>query len=164
MSCGKLASQLSLGSRVSIDEATGRFITALPKIATALVAWQARSNHSGSVVCVSPLTDPQGVTYPGLTVQLEAKAPTAVESCLYLFTIFRLDQGKRTRAYQLEVIPAAKRGHNGPTGPIFGPHEHFGEEAFAVVDDEVNCGDWLAAYIWFCRRCTLTAPTIASPC
>lgn len=142
-------------------------LLARPKEAMEAPQWRPRENHAGNVIAVSVLLDADSITMPGFTVQLEARAPVVVDSCLYLFSIMvRTSRGPR-RAYQLEVCPHGKRSHNDRAGPIFGPHEHVGVEPDDVVhsvsDTALHCGDWYGCWEWFLRRCTLTAPTMRAP-
>lgn len=127
------------------------------------MAWAKRSNHAGHQVCGAPLFDAAGVAIPGLTLGLEVRAPLVAASCLFQFTLFKLLHGHRRRAYQLEVVPAGKVSHRDALQTLHGPHEHFGEAAFAVQDPAVHCGDWAACYAWFLLRCNLLAPNIAPP-
>lgn len=150
---------------MSIGEEEARSLLARAKVVTDALEWTARPNHAGSVWCTAVVFDAQGVAIPGVTLQLEAKAPIAVDACLFHFSLFKQVHGKRLRVYQLEVAPAKKKTHNGPKGALHGPHEHFGEDvAEEVHDPSVRCGDWPAAFRWFCVRCNLTAPPIEAPC
>lgn len=135
----------------------------LPKTARGHASWVARPNHAGSVIAVFSVLDATGATFPGLTLQLEAKAPIVVDQCLYLFTFLQFARGVRGRLYQLEVCPSQKKSHVDSNQVIHGPHEHL-EEACPVVDASVQCGDWAAAYAWFLRRCNLNAPNMSAPC
>lgn len=136
----------------------------MPKSARGDLIWDGRPNHAGHQICTAVLIDADGVTVPGLTIALEVKAPVFVDSCMYLFTVYKLIHGRKERAYQLEVVPTAKRSHNGPEGTFYGPHEHYGEQAFPVAVPEVHCGNWEACYRWFCTRCTLQPAPITLPC
>jgi hypothetical protein len=109
------------------------------------------------------LTDPNGITLPGLTVTIEIVAPIVVPACLYLFTIFKLHEGRRHRVYQLEVCPDEKVSHRDPMQVLYGPHEHFGEEAQKPPTEALTCGDWKAAYLWFCERCNLEPYNLEPP-
>lgn len=124
---------------------------------------QARSNHAGHLVGVAELTDAQGITLPGLTLQIEVKAPIDCDRCLYLFSIMRLKTRQRRRVYQLEVSPLGKRTHNG-TQTIHGPHEHIDEnEPIAIDHPDVKCDNWPGALAWFFRRTHITPFEILDP-
>lgn len=130
--------------------------------------WHPRANHAGNVIAVSVLLDAEGITMPGFTVQLEARAPVVVDSCLFLFSIMLRTQKGQRRVYQLEICPAGKRSHNGKTGPLYGPHEHLGiapnDIAVQVLDPALHCGNWAGCWEWFLKRCNLTAPAMHAPC
>lgn len=147
-----------------ITEDEGRLIAAMPKRALDALAWEPRPNHAGNVFCHSVIVDREGVTIPGVTVVLEARAPLLVQSCFYLFTLYKSVAGQRRRAYQLEVVPAGRRSHNGPSGPLYGPHEHFGEAAFRVTDPSVACTNWPNCLAYFLQQANLDPLTVSSPC
>ena len=69
----------------------------LPKQALRWSGFKARGNHVGHLVGVAELMDAQGVTMPGYTLQIEIKAPVDTARCLFLFSIMRLHQKKRSR-------------------------------------------------------------------
>ena len=146
-----------------ITEAEARAIVLQPKQTLNALVWVARQNHAGVKHCSAVLADLNGVTIPGLTVELEVKAPIVAAACFYQLTIFRFAHGRRTRAYQLAVFPASKKSHIDAQQVIYGPHEHFGEPAFAVTDQAVGCDRWPSTYAWFLNRCNLQAPTIDLP-
>ena len=101
---------------------------------------------------------------PGLTLQFEIKRPIVVERCLYEFGLFLLDHGIRRRVYQLNVSPRDKRSHNSPLGPMYGPHEHVGNQVLPIVDSDVACGLPGVAFAFYCRRINLTfAGSFKSP-
>jgi len=136
----------------------------VPKIVLNWSGLKPRSNHIGHLVGLGEIAEGRtGITLPGLTVQVEVKAPQDVARCLYLFTVFQLKAGTRHRAYQLEVAPANKRTHNGDNGPIYGPHEHLYEEVTAVDHADVNCGNWGGALRWFFFRIALDPIEIPDP-
>lgn len=135
-----------------------------PKLAIRWSGFRQRHNHAGHVVGVAELTDIQGVTLPGLTLQIEVKAPVSTERCLILFSIMQTVKTKRTPVYQLEVAPATKRTHNGAT-VIYGPHEHVGRELepTAVVNSNVNCDNWANTVVWFFNRVSVVPFPIENP-
>lgn len=147
-----------------ITEEHARQLADLPKVASDPLVWEERGNHAGNKFCYSIVQDVSGAVLPGLTVQLEVRAPVKVVSCFFLFTLFKLADRQRLRVYQLEVAPLGKRTHNGREGALYGPHEHFGEEAFAVQDPAVTCDDWSACLAYFARRCSLTLSHVLPPC
>jgi hypothetical protein len=122
-----------------------------------------RHNHAGHLVGVASLIDPSGVTIPGLTLQIEVKAPVDAVRCLYLLSIMQLRHRKRIRVYQLEVAPSEKRTHNGET-TIRGPHEHFGDATpTAVSNHSVRCDNWSGVMQWFFERTCITPFEIEDP-
>ena len=131
------------------------------------MAWLIRDNHAGHVIATAVLTDADGVTLPGLTLVIEAKAPVVTSRCLFLLGIQYNRRGKKGRVYQLEVCPTDKRSHNGMDGPIYGPHEHVGEAGDSVTPlahPEVSCSNWLGVWAWFVARCNLDLEVLESPC
>lgn len=127
-------------------------LLAAPKQALRWSGFKPRSNHAGHLVGVAELVDPQGITLPGYTLQIEIKAPVDTARCLFLFSIMQLHQKRRRRVYQLEVAPRSKRTHNGATA-IHGPHEHAGEdEPTPVAHPDVDCDNWPGALRWFFNR------------
>lgn len=134
-----------------------------PKQALRWSGWRTRNNHAGHLIGVAELVDMHGVTLPGYTLQIEIKAPVDTSRCLYLFSIMRLKQKQRLRAYQLEVAPHNKRTHNG-TAAIYGPHEHIDDaEPTAVDDPSVRCDNWTVALDWFFTRVSVQPFPIEDP-
>ncbi len=135
-----------------------------PKIVLNWSGLAPRSNHIGHLVGVGELADADtGITIPGLTLQVEVKAPRDVARCLFLFTIFQLRIGVRHRVYQLEVSPASKRTHNGDAGAVYGPHEHVDEDVTAVHHDDINCENWMGSLQWFYERTSIAPFDIPDP-
>lgn len=126
-----------------------------PKFCAGEIEWVERTNHAGRLISTSVLEDDTGATIPGLTMQLEIKRPVVVDRCLYEFGLFLLEKGVRRRVYQLNVTPANKLSHNGVTGPIYGPHEHIGDEAVALQQSDIECGKVEAAFAHYCTRINL---------
>lgn len=133
-----------------------------PKQALRWTGLRPRSNHAGHLFGVAELVDNQGVTLPGLTLQIEIKAPVDAARCLFLFSLMRLQHGKRRRLYQLEVSPHNKRTHNGQTA-IYGPHEHIEDDTNQVTDPAVRCDNWFAALQWFFNRVSVQPFEIEDP-
>lgn len=127
-------------------------LLAMRKRARAWSGWIARENHAGHLYGIAQLCSDDGVTIPGLTVQMEVKAPITADVCLFLFSLMRLRGRERSPMYQLEVAPKGKRTHNGIT-TIYGPHEHVGSlEPTPVVDQNVDCAGWSRCLGWFVDR------------
>lgn len=140
-------------SDVSHDQA--RQLMALPKLCSASLAWSERDNHVGLLLASAQPEDETGAILPGLTLQFEIKRPIVVDRCLYEFGLFLLEHGIRRRVYQLNVSPPDKRSHNGPLGPMYGPHEHVGNRVLPIDDPDVACGHPDVAFSYYCRRINL---------
>lgn len=125
-------------SDVSHDQAVQ--LMGLPKLCSVSLAWSERDNHVGLLLASAQPEDETGAILPGLTLQFEIKRPIVVDRCLYEFGLFLLEHGVRRRVYQLNVSPADKRSHNGPLGPMYGPHEHVGNRVLPIDDPDVACG------------------------
>lgn len=141
-------------SDVSHDQALQ--LMTQPKLCTAVLVWSERDNHVGLLLASAQPEDATGAILPGLTLQFEIKRPIVVERCLYEFGLFLLDHGVRRRVYQLSVSPADKRSHNSPMGPMYGPHEHVGNQVLPIVEPDVACGRPEVAFGYYCRRINLT--------
>lgn len=122
-----------------------------------------RNNHAGHLMGVGDLADINGITIPGLTMQIELKAPIDAARCLFLFSLMLLQARERRRIYQLEVCPQNKRSHNGKEGPVYGPHEHIGQGVFPVADPKVSCDNWAGALQWFFAKTHITPFDIQDP-
>lgn len=134
-----------------------------PKTAIRWSGLQPRKNHVGHLIGVAELVDSGGITLPGLTLQIEVKAPIDCERCLYLFSIMRWKNRQRRRVYQLEVSPLGKRTHNGTT-TIHGPHEHVEEnEPIRIDNPDVRCENWAGALAWFFKRTHIAHFDIQDP-
>lgn len=130
-------------------------LMALPKLCNASLVWSERDNHVGLMLASAQPEDETGAILPGLTLQLEIKRPIVVDRCLYEFGLFLLEHGIRRRVYQLNVSPADKRSHNGPLGPMYGPHEHVGNRLLPIDDPDVACGHPDVAFAYYCHRINL---------
>lgn len=127
-----------------------------PKRTGVWSGWEHRSNHAGHMIGTAALLEQDGTTIPGITLQVEIKAPVVAVSCLYLFSIMQLAGRERRRLYQLEVSPSIRRSHMG-IAPIYGPHEHVGDtEASPVTDPNVHCDQWDGSVAWFFLRTSIT--------
>lgn len=146
-----------------MDLSTFHGLLSQPKTVVSWSGWSPRSNHVGHLLGTAALVDSAGITIPGLTMQLEVKAPVVFTSCLFLFTLMRLRGKDRSRLYQLEVAPAGKRTHNGATA-VYGPHEHLlSQEPIPVSDPGVNCDSWDDCAAWFLLRTSIVAPSLPNP-
>lgn len=83
------------------------------------------NNFAFKVLAFRPI-DEEGLTIPGVTVEIHLRVGLTADRCKYTFTLFHLSKQKKRRIYQLEVVPKSKRSHNGPPR-LYGPHEHFGD-------------------------------------
>lgn len=131
-------------------------LMAFPKLCNVTLTWSERDNHAGLLLATAQPEDTTGAILPGMTLQLVVKRPLVVDRCLYELGLFQLDHGMRRRVYQLNVTPADKRSHNGPNGPLYGPHEHIGHQVLPVDDPDITCGRLDVAFAFFCRRIHLT--------
>lgn len=128
--------------------------------------WEQRVNHAGHVIWFAEVFDESDATMPGVTVSLEVKEASPVDTCLQLFTLHLKRGMTKRRLYQLEVVHTQKRSHNGPDGAIYGPHEHIGEYAtFAIEDANVKCDNWAGSLAMFARRAGVNfLVPVESPC
>lgn len=125
--------------------------------------WMPRSNHAGHLIATAELFDSSYISIPGVTIQLEVKAPVIVDSCLYLFSIMRHRAKQRRPIFQLEVAPCSKRTHNG-IPPIYGPHLHKGDsEPVPIVHPEVRCGNWAGSLEWFLEQAHIELFSMEDP-
>lgn len=100
---------------------------------------QPRRNHAGYTSASARPDDMFGATIPGLTVELELKAPSLIDACKNIASIYLSRHGVKYRVYQLEVQPAAKRSHNEPGNTLYGPHQHIGDCALEYDHSKVSC-------------------------
>lgn len=118
--------------------------------------WKVRGNHVSHLIGVAEITDDEGVSIPGLTIELEVKAAVVANACLYLFSLMQLRGRDRVPVYQLEVASPLKRTHNG-LAVIYGPHEHIGSaEPTPITDTRVDCSSWPNSLQWFSERIKVT--------
>ncbi|PHN31861.1 hypothetical protein [Pseudomonas sp. ICMP 561] len=99
------------------------------------------TNLAFKVIAFRPV-DEEGLSIPGLTVEIHLRVGLTADRCKYTFTLFRLSRQKKRRIYQLEVVPKAKRSHNGPPR-LFGPHEHLGESRILPVQSDMDCTNYV---------------------
>ena len=135
-----------------------------PKSARNWTGFKLRDNHAGHLIGSAILVDRQEITIPGVTMEIEIKAPIVTTRCLLLFTLRYRDGKRRPRAYQLEVVPSDKRSHNGEV-PLYGPHEHILElDAVSIQSPEVHCDNWDGCFEWFLNRVNVSNFEVARPC
>lgn len=138
-------------------------IIIIPKSVLRPPTWAPRSNHAGHLIATANLMDASFATIPGVTLQLEIKAPVIVDSCLYLFSIMRHAAKRRWPIFQLEVAPSEKRTHNG-SPPLYGPHLHCEDaEPVSVLDPNVHCGDWAGSLKWFLEQTNIASFSMEDP-
>lgn len=108
-------------------------------------------------VCEFRVEDDEMATIPKIIVAVSLRVGFIPEECLYNFTVFWQDGGRKYRAYQLEVCPPGKRSHNGgkASPDCYGPHEHVGGHVEEVSLD-LGCPDHQQWFEWFCKRVNLT--------
>lgn len=128
--------------------------------------WEPRTNHGGHIFWFAEVFDEVDATIPGVTVTLEVKAAAPVDTCLHQFTLYKRVGIAKRRVYQLEVVHSEKKSHNGPDGPLYGPHEHVCElEVESVVSPEVRCDNWHGSLAYFARAAGVTfLESVESPC
>lgn len=127
----------------------------LPKQYDGVVHAETKATHSAfKVIYFRPL-DEDRVSIPGLSIEITIRTGLVVDRCKYTFTLFMLSQRKKHRVYQLEVVPADKRSHNGPPR-IYGPHEHYGDSGdVRPVQNSLCCSDYKEWLNLFCQRINL---------
>lgn len=128
--------------------------------------WEPRSNHCGHTFWFAEVFDEVDATIPGVTVTLEVKDAAPVDTCLHQFTLYKRVGTAKRRVFQLEVVHPEKRSHNGPDGPLYGPHVHVCEaETRRVVSPEVRCDNWSGSLAFFAREAGVTfLESVESPC
>ncbi|RAQ93318.1 hypothetical protein A4G86_27215 [Burkholderia pseudomallei] len=132
-------------------------LIAMRKILHGDIELTARKNHAGYLAAVLRPEDELGGTLPGMTVEVEMKAAMLIDACRTSATLFVLRQGVKWRVHQIEVQPAHKRSHNAPAGPLYGPHEHRGDEALSLEDVTLSCQTPLSeVFAVFCNRSNIS--------
>ncbi len=118
---------------------------------------QPRRNHAGYTSASARPDDMFGATIPGLTVELELKAPSLIDACKNIASIYLSRHGVKYRVYQLEVQPAAKRSHNEPGNTLYGPHQHIGDCALEYDHSKVSCSTPIDDFFrLFCAEANIT--------
>lgn len=127
-----------------------RSILERQKLLVGELTWSEDPNQSRYRLARFVVADENGVTIPGLTVEFDFRRGLIVADCKFSFTIFSQRGLKRCRVYQIEVMPPERRGHNGESGGIYGPHQHFGERAAVLDPVGLGCLDheqWLREFL-----------------
>lgn len=141
--------------------ASDETIISMPKGYADKLAYATKdTNRAFQVIAFRP-EDELGVTIPGVTIEICLRTPQVVDDCKYTFTLFRLDKQRKRRIYQLEVVPRAKKSHNGPPR-IYGPHVHRLDDVTAVNLD-LCCKDYQDWLAWFCEQVNLTLESEPPP-
>lgn len=117
-----------------------------PKLLVGELAWDEDPNQSRYILARFVVADESGATIPGLTVEFDFRHGMVATDCKFSFTLFSQHGNRRSRIYQIEVMPLDRRGHNGNSGGLYGPHQHFGERAEPLDIIGLGCLDherWL---------------------
>lgn len=134
-------------------------IIALPKFWHGDLDWKEDPPGSDTLFAKGNLTDADGATIPGLTVELTYLRRGDFEfECNDRFTVFKLVTTKKQRAFQVEVCPADEQSHIEPDGTkYYGPHEHVGERYQALPENHRAAGcDHQAWFYTFLTRAAIT--------
>lgn len=82
----------------------------------------------------------------------------------YLFTLFKVKDNTKQRAYQIEIRPRNRKAstHNGVV--IYGPHEHLGDDVFQL-DEGIDVDDFDTWLSIFCDKVKLdlTQTSVSKP-
>lgn len=114
-------------------------LIALAKVVNVDLALSPRKNHAGYLIASARVEDEFGATIPGMTVEIEAKAPLLIDACRNTVSLFVLRRAVKWRVHQIEIQPSGKRSHNELGKTIYGPHEHRGDKAQPLHDTNVSC-------------------------
>ncbi|WP_246326971.1 hypothetical protein [Burkholderia guangdongensis] len=148
---------LTIEAMPDLSRAEAERLIAMKKILRGDVELKARKNHAGYLLAILRPEDDLGATLPGMTVEIETKAPLIIDACRTTATLFVLRQGVKWRVHQIEVQPTHKRSHNAPGGPLYGPHEHRGDETLALEDVTLSCQTPLEEFFAvFCKRSNIS--------
>ena len=156
----------SRGSRITIERlqrmpdlsrVEAEPLIALKKILRGDIELKARKNHAGYLQAILRPEDDLGATVPGMTIEVETKAPLLVDACRTTATLFVLRQGVKWRVHQIEVQPPHKRTHNGVGGALYGPHAHRGDATLPLEDVTLSCQTPLDEFFAvFCERSNIS--------
>lgn len=148
------------------DEATARAMmqAAGPMRAGPAMQWRPRGNQTNYRVCATTLHDAAGVSVPGMTLQLEVRRPARVGDCYFMFGVYLSTRAGRWRVLQIEVYPANKPSHRCPDGTVLhGPHLHWGEDGFTIVDTRLHCDDWAGSLAVFTELASISNVNVPPP-
>lgn len=146
-----------MGHGQCTDRETALRLMAVAKVSTKSHEWTCKPNNSAfMLINIRPedAADELGGFIPGMLVLIEYKVPVRIREEKYLFTLFKQDPGRLTRAYQLEVVPLTRKSSNHNGVAIYGPHEHVGPDAEALGDvhQVTDFDGWLEV---FCAKVNL---------
>lgn len=110
-----------------------------PKILLGDLIWGEDPTQSRYQLARFLVADENGATIPGLTVAFDFRRGNVANDCKFTFTLFGQRGTARRRIYQIEVVPPERRSHNGESGALYGPHQHFGEKALPLNVDALGC-------------------------
>lgn len=106
---------------------------ALPKYIDGNVVWINSPQNSRFFSAFFDVLNNQGETIPGLTVDIHFRKG-AIGLCNYKFGLFKFSEGKKLRAYQIEVYPPDQQSHKEIGLTLFGPHQHIGPNAETIPE------------------------------
>jgi hypothetical protein len=124
-----------------------------------VLCFEGKDNNLAFKVLAFRPVDEEGLTIPGVTVEIHLRVGLTADRCKYTFTLFHLSKQKKRRIYQLEIVPRSKRSHNGPPR-LYGPHEHFGDTDIRPVQSDLDCTDYIAWLDLFCNRINLALDAV----
>src|SRR5690606_17327803 len=126
-----------------------------PKFMDEDFKWREESPHSAILWTAAPLLDEQGVTIPEHMVDLTYRRGKYKDECKYLFTIFKLVP-RRTRLYQIEVMPPNQKSASSGGKAIYGPHQHFGNRHAPLEEAKhLGCAHHREWFEVFCKRANI---------
>jgi len=128
-------------------------VLAKPKFLANDLEWKSAPTNTAFFQATSPLADDNGVTIPGLSVDLQYRRGMLMDECKYKFTIF-LFRGRRHRLYQIEVVPPDQPSHTENGKKWYGPHQHFGDRA-EKIDEKLGCNDHEEWFKVFLKRANI---------
>lgn len=134
----------------SLTDAEVQDLISLPKLLVGELIWDEDPTHSRYVTARFVVADDTGATIPGVTVEFLFRPGVVATDCKFAFTLFAQRAHRRCRVYQIEVVPPERRSHNGPSGCIYGPHQHFGERAEVLGGTGLGCLDheaWMREFL-----------------
>lgn len=128
---------------------------ALPKFMDEDLDWRRESAHAAVAWTAAPLKLETGETIAEHMVDLTYRRSRYKDECKFLFTIYRLVP-RRTRLYQIEVVPPHQKSHGEGGKSLYGPHQHFGER-YAPIEEAktLGCADHEEWFKVFCKRANI---------